>query len=142
MEDKGIWIYDIETLKNFFSYYAINRDTGEEVKFVIWGKYNQYFELLKHLSSIKGQVGFNNLNFDYPVLHRMIKGQSHLMQFNGDRLAREIYKIAQEVINTEFSSIRENEVIIPQLDLFKIWHYDNKARMTSLKKVRDSLRIL
>lgn len=139
MEDKGIWVFDIETLKNFFSYYAINRDTGEEIKFVIWGKYNQYSDLLTHLSKVKGLCGFNNISFDYPVLHRLIKGQSHLMQFNGDQLAREIYKIAQEVINTEYSSIRESDVVIPQLDLFKIWHYDNKARMTSLKKLEIAL---
>lgn len=29
MDNKNVWIYDIETLSNFFSYTAINRDTRE-----------------------------------------------------------------------------------------------------------------
>src|SRR5690606_12612270 len=37
------------------------------------------------------------------------------------------------------SAVRENLVKIPQLDLFKIWHYDNKARMTGLKKLEIAM---
>lgn len=138
MEDK-IEFYDIETLSNFFSYYGIDRGTGKEVVFFIWKDINQLPELLTHLSQLKGQIGFNNLNFDYPVLHRIIKGQNRLFQLTGEEVARETYKIAQEIMTSEYSSIKENEVIIPQLDLFRIWHYDNKAKMTSLKKLEIAL---
>ena len=72
-EDKNIWVYDIETISNLFTYTAINRDTKEVVKYVIWGDLNELYPLLVHLSTCKGLIGFNNLNFDYPVIHYIIK---------------------------------------------------------------------
>lgn len=139
MEDKGVWIYDIETLKNCFTYYAINRDTEQEVFFVIWDDINHLPQLLEHLSSIKGQIGFNNINFDYPVLHKIINSQSLLSGYSCEEIADFIYNEAQTVISTEFSSIKENQMTIPQLDLFRIWHFDNKAKMTSLKKLQIAM---
>jgi hypothetical protein len=139
MENKQVWVYDIETLKNCFTYTAKNRDTLEVVKFVIWGDVNQLPELLDHLELCKGQIGFNNINFDYPVLHRMIVNRAILLSQTTQEIVSFIYEVAQETIKEEFSAIREDEVIIPQLDLFKIWHFDNRARMTSLKKLEIAM---
>jgi hypothetical protein len=139
MEDKNIWVYDIETISNLFTYTAINRDTKEVVKYVIWGGLNELYPLLVHLSACKGLIGFNSLNFDYPVIHYIIKERDKLIQMDGDKIAKLIYKKAQSVISQEYSMVKEEEVLIPQLDLFRIWHYDNKARMTSLKKIEINL---
>jgi len=139
MEDKGVWIYDIETLKNCFTYTAINRNTKEVIKFVIWGKINNLPELLLHLSECKGQIGFNNINFDYPVIHYIIKERDKLINYTADKIAKLIYKKAQSVIEQEYSAVKDKEVLIPQLDLFRIWHFDNKARMTGLKKLEISM---
>ena len=139
MEDKNIWVYDIETISNLFTYTAINRDTKEVVKYVIWGGLNELYSLLVHLSACKGLIGFNSLNFDYPVIHYIIKERDKLIQMDGDKIAKLIYKKAQSVISQEYSMVKEEEVLIPQLDLFRIWHYDNKARMTSLKKIEINL---
>lgn len=138
-EDKNIWVYDIETISNLFTYTAINRDTKEVVKYVIWGDLNELYPLLVHLSNCKGLIGFNSLNFDYPVIHYIIKERNKLIQMDGDKIAKLIYKKAQSVISQEYSMVKEDEVIIPQLDLFRIWHMDNKARMTSLKKIEINL---
>ena len=72
MKDKGIWIYDIETLMNCFTYTAMNRDTKEVVQYTIWKHINETDELIKHLTSVRGLIGFNNLSFDYPVLHHIL----------------------------------------------------------------------
>lgn len=138
-KNANIWIYDIETLKNFFSYTAINRDTKEVVKFVIWQNKNQLKELLAHLSICRGQIGYNNINFDYPILHYILLNKKAMLSGNGDRIARAIYKKAQETIQAEYSSVREEEWEIHQLDLFRIWHFNNKARITSLKKLEINL---
>lgn len=138
-DDKGVWVYDIETQINFFSYYAINRDTDDEIYFIIYDDINDYSDLMVHLYSIRGQIGFNNLNFDYPVLHYMMTRQSELTGLTTQEVITKIYECAQQTIQTEFSAIRENQVIIPQLDVFKIWHYDNKARMTGLKKLQIAM---
>ena len=138
--DKNIWVYDIETISNLFTYTAINRDTKEVVKYVIWGDLNELYPLLVHLSNCKGLIGFNSLNFDYPVIHYIIKERDSLIKLSANEIAKRIYKKAQSVIGQEYSAIKEEEVFIPQLDLFRIWHMDNKARMTSLKKIMINMR--
>lgn len=132
-------IYDIETLSNCFTYSAVDRDSDNIVKFVIWKDKNDLYDLLMHLTNVKGMIGFNSINFDYPVMHYIIKERDKLIQMDGDKIAKLIYKKAQSVISQEYSAVKEVEVLIPQLDLFRIWHYDNKARMTGLKKLEIAM---
>lgn len=132
-------VYDIETLSNCFTYTAIDRDSDDVVKFVIWKERNDLYDLLVHLSNTKGMIGFNNINFDYPVIHYIIKERNKLVSLDGDKIAKLIYKKAQSVISQEYSAVKEAEVLIPQLDLFRIWHYDNKSRMTGLKKLEIAM---
>lgn len=139
MSNKITEIYDIETLSNCFTYSAVDRDSDNIVKFVIWKGKNDLYDLLVHLTNVKGMIGFNNTNFDYPVMHYIIKEREKLIQMDGDKIAKLIYKKAQSVISQEYSAIKETEVLIPQLDLFRIWHYDNKARMTGLKKLEIAM---
>lgn len=138
-KDSKVWIYDLETLRNAFTYTARNRDTNEVVQFVIWGDCNDLYPMLEHLSNVRGLIGFNSVGFDYPVLHNIIQQRNYLLAHDGDFVARWIYDKAQNIITQEYSSIRENEVLIPQLDLFLIHHYNNKARMTSLKKLQIAM---
>jgi hypothetical protein len=79
-------------------------------------------------------VGFNNLAFDYPVLH-------FFWQNPGASYA-DIYEKAQEQIHdrTMFKMVWESERFAPQIDLLKLWHFDNKARMTSLKALEVNMR--
>lgn len=129
-KDYGTWVVDIETISNFFSYVGINSQTDEQVTYIVWKGKNDLKELLEHLKNVKGQIGFNSLNFDYPVIHWIIKNAGRLKKIkDGEEVAREIYKIAQETIQKDWAMIRQP--LIPQLDLFKIWHFDNFARSTS-----------
>lgn len=139
MLEKKTWIYDIETLSNCFTYTALDKDSDELIQFVIWKNQNDIIPFLQHLTSCRGMIGFNNINFDYPVIHYVIQEREKLAQMDGDKIAKLIYKKAQSIVSQEYSAIKEDEVIIPQLDLFRIWHYDNKARMTSLKKLEIAL---
>jgi len=140
--NRELWVYDVETLKSCFTYSAINVDTQEIVQFVLHKDRWEISQLMKHLfySNIKGQIGFNNLNFDYPILHFIYKNA------NNSNLVELIYQEAQRIIEEqnrpEFNSIvaiKQSEVLIPQLDLFKMWHYNNKARATSLKALEISM---
>jgi len=139
MKNKITEIYDIETLSNCFTYSAVDRDSDNIVKFVIWKGKNDLYDLLVHLTTVKGMIGFNSINFDYPVMHYIIKEREKLIQMDGDKIAKLIYKKAQSVISQEYSAVKETEVLIPQLDLFRVWHYDNKARMTGLKKLEIAM---
>lgn len=137
--EKKTWVYDIETLKNCFTYTAVDKDSDQKVQFVIWKEQNDFIPFLQHLQSCRGMIGFNNINFDYPVIHYIIQNRTKLVEKTGDQIAKLIYKKAQSIISQEYSAVRENEVIIPQLDLFRIWHYDNRARMTGLKKLEIAM---
>lgn len=136
----GVWIYDIETLSNCFTYTALHRDTPEVVQFTIWKDINEIAELIEHLENCRGLIGFNNLSFDYPVLHYMMVHQEEWGELTGDEITALIYIKAQEAIDDEWSGIKDMYVKVPQLDLFRIWHYNNRAKMTSLKKLQIALR--
>lgn len=127
MNNKSVWVYDIECLSNFFSYYAINKKTNDVLCFYIHENHNDWEKLIYHLNNnVFFHIGFNNLGYDYPVLHKLLKSDKKLN-------AEEIYKISQEVISNEYANIPLWDVLIQQIDVFSIKHYNNKAKSTSLK---------
>ena len=137
---QGVWVYDVETLSNCFTYTALERETKEIVQFTIWKEVNQLQELVNHLEEVKGLIGFNNISFDYPVLHYILGNYNDWLNLSGDDITALIYQKAQDVIKDEWSGVKEMYIKVPQLDLFRIWHYNNRARMTSLKKLQIALR--
>lgn len=128
--DRGVWAYDVETLINFFCAVFINIDTNENKYFIISDTINQSKELRLFINSkCKGLIGYNNLNFDYPVIHEILTKNVRVY---------DIYKKAQEIINEESDHLKEKDHLVKQLDLYKIWHFDNKAKVTSLKWIQYS----
>ena len=146
-ENRKIWVYDIETLKSCFTYTAINIDTEEIVKFVIHKDRNDSVALLEHLNNCKGQIGFNNINFDYPIIHFFMKMFETLsLDKDPEFTIQVLYQKAQDIITaqnqinfTTIVAIAQNEWLIAQLDLFKLWHFNNKARSTSLKSLQIAM---
>jgi len=149
IKNRNVWVYDIETLKSCFTYSAINIDTQEVVQYVIHKDKFELLELVKHLEECKGHIGFNNLNFDYPIIHKLLLNWKQWLakyRDNQEQIITELYQEAQRIIEEQnklqfntIVAIKESEVLIPQLDLFKIWHYNNKARSTSLKALEISM---
>ena len=60
---------------------------------------------------------------------------------SGQEVAQKLYNKSQEIIGQEFSVISDKNKYIKQLDLFRIWHYNNKARATSLKDLEIAMRM-
>lgn len=134
--NKEIFIWDIETFPNFFLASFKNIKTNEYINFEISDRKNNCFLLQKFLSqNVKGLIGFNNLNFDYPVLHNTV------LKSNRPYKALEIYKEVESIISTKYPAIWDNQVKVPQLDLYRIWHYDNKNKSTSLKWLEFAMRL-
>jgi len=145
MIDRNVWVYDIETLASAWTYTAINIDTEEIVQYVLHKNKDERTELLDHLRNCKGQIGFNNLNFDYPIIHYFTE-KSFYKYHTIEDLITDLYQEAQRIISSQDKTgfydtvaIKQKEVKIPQLDLFKVWHYNNKARKTSLKALEISM---
>ena len=124
--------YDIEVLKNLFTATLIDIKTGVASQFVVHDSRNDFIAMCEYLKEVKGMVGFNNVDFDYAVLHPFLKDQSLWVFWTGDSLAKAIYKRAQKVIKEDWRKDYDFP-IIPQRDLYRIWHFNNKARATSLK---------
>lgn len=134
--DKKFYVYDLETYPNFFLAVFKCIITGEYLYFEISDRKNQTFLLKLFLEKqVKGLIGFNNLNFDYPVLHNT------LLKTNRKFEPQEIYSEVEKIINSKYSAIWDNQIKIPQLDLYRIWHYDNKNKSTSLKWLEFAMRL-
>ena len=102
----GDWIYDLETYPNCYTF-AISSSNGKHVRvFEVSDRMNQTQEILnclRYLAQKKQRmVGFNNLGFDYPVLHAIME-QAKLAKQQGVQYfidANEVYNIAMTQIQT------------------------------------------
>lgn len=135
-------VYDIECFPNFFSYSGLNKTTGEIVQFYIFNGADELEKLYNYIwvdKKVTHQIGFNNLNYDYPMLHFIYQNYETLRKQKPEKVTAKLYKRSQEIIATEFSAIRHHWVTVPQLDLYRIYHFDNKAKRTSLKDIEIAL---
>jgi hypothetical protein len=137
----GDVVYDIETYPNVFTFYAVHADTGREWVFEASPWRHDIPEMLDYLNTMRQQgcrmVGFNNVGFDYPVVHFIHQARNVS--------AWEIYQKAMGIIrapdNARFAHmVWESDRIVEQIDLFKIHHFDNRARSTSLKVLEFNMR--
>lgn len=137
--DPRDWGYDIETYPKCFTATWIHAATGLTVVHEISDRRNDWSACVEFMynlgrSGARG-VGFNNLYFDYPVLHWLAS--------NPGCDARAIYDKAMSIIkggDRWGSQVWDSDQIFPQLDLFKICHFDNVARATSLKALEIVMR--
>jgi hypothetical protein len=81
-------------------------------------------------------IGFNNVGFDYPVLHTVL---THNGPLTGDVWMRKVEAIFNDERFDHIVSYRE--VIKPQIDLYLIHHFDNAARRTGLKALQFAMRL-
>lgn len=135
-------IYDIECLSNLFTYTGYRYKEDKWYQYVISNWRNDYKELYKHLTENKIlQIGFNNESFDYPVIHHFINHFNDYYNKSGQEISADLYTKAQEIINQEFSVIADKNKFIHQLDLYRIWHFNNNARRTSLKDLEIAMNL-
>jgi len=139
-----IYWYDIESYPNFFSI-CIERDTDQarwQFEISPWKHDGQaLYELLMQISNSGGRMGgFNNYGFDYPMLHLLMQQQG---QIDAPTLKQKCdHIIACGNNGDRFSNvIWDDNQFVPQLDMMKIHHFDNMAKMTSLKLLEFNMRM-
>lgn len=142
------FVYDIETYPNIFTMIVSDTRARKYKTFEIseWqNDFQRITDMFGWLSDYHHQmVGFNNVGFDYPVLHRLMKDcnlNSPVASIN-----KTIYDKAQQIIDTPWDDRFDNVIwpsamIVPQIDLFKIHHFDNVSRSTSLKTLEFNMRM-
>ena len=137
-------IYDIETYPNAFTIGIEDANTDQYWYFECSPWCNNLINLVRFMDICNQQscrwVGYNNIGFDYPVMHYIYKtihtGISH----------KDIYDKAMSIINAPHNArfanlVYESDWVVDQLDLFKIHHFDNMARSTSLKMLEFNMRM-
>jgi len=133
-------VYDIETFPNVFTLAAVGCDSGEQAVWEISERRDDRPALvawLHHLARERVEmVGFNNIGFDYPVIHELLREPAAAT-------AATLYAKAHAIINSgdRFAhTVWDSDQWIPQIDLFKIHHFDNVARATGLKALQFAMR--
>lgn len=133
--------YDIETFPNVFTVFFLDRVTGDTWYFEISEFRNDLVMLCLFIEECmigRRWVGFNNTNFDYPVVDFIYTSQKAFIT------VADIYKKAMSIINAPFGSnghmIWGKAQLVPQIDLYRIHHFNNMAKATSLKILEFNMR--
>lgn len=132
-------VYDLEQFPNFHSCYAIDVDKKQEYYFVISDYKDQSKSYIEFLRNCEVMIGFNNLHYDYYLIDYLLRNEKETLTLHSNQLNRKLYEISQKIINNENEKIYEKNHLIKQIDLFKIWHFDNKAKRSSLKDIQVAL---
>lgn len=134
------YIYDLETYPNIFTMAIGSVDGTESWIFEISDRRNDSKALKKFFKKLylnkDRMIGFNNIGFDYPVVHYFLS--------NKNLEAKDLYNKAMEIIDEQENKFKHiipvSKRFIEQIDLYKIHHFDNKARATSLKMLEFNMR--
>lgn len=141
-------VYDIETYKNLFTITFLNTKDGKIKVFEMSPWRNDWDDFRKFMRNCSNGfvrwVGFNNYYFDYPVVHFMYQNFRQGLT-DGGKLAAVAHDKGTRLIRAgkddKFNQIIwDNNQLVQQVDLFRIHHFDNKARSTSLKVLEFNMR--
>jgi len=141
------WVMDYETLKNCFVAVFTHYKTEETKIFSICklqNDFDKFIEFLKeNIENNEWHISYNGLAFDAQVTHNIIKDNKNLKLMDGESIAEEIYGYAQRAIQRsnakEFHDFPEWEMTIKQIDVFKLNHWDNPAKRSSLKWIEYTM---
>lgn len=141
--DMKFFIYDLETLINFFSFAGKFRGDDRVYTFELSPRKNQRNELLSFLNFIQQtgaqMVGFNSLQFDYVILADLLNNP-YTFDYT------QAYNLCQRIIGSQrygdagLAYIQMKDRLIPQIDLVKVNHFDNVNKRTPLKSLQCAMR--
>ena len=141
------WVMDYETLSNCFI--AVFEDVKSEhtETFICHKSQNDILEFItfleRNITLGEWHVSFNGLAFDSQITEYILQDKEQLLEQDGDTIAKFIYQKAQETIensnNGEFAKFSPKNLSIRQIDVFKLNHWDNPAKRSSLKWIQYTM---
>lgn len=137
------YIYDLETFSNCFLFIGKFKGDSNVQVFEMSTRKNQKGELLNWLSYLQNarveMVGYNNLGFDSPILHKLLN-EVHTFDYRTAKQMADQIIGSQTYGNAGHYNVPFRERIIAQIDLAKVNHFDNANRRTSLKALQFAMR--
>ena len=143
------WVWDIETYKYAFTFSIVRADGKFKKTFEVSARVNEVDRILTCLDYLHDNehrlVGFNSCGFDYPIVHKLIENRDVLPK-TGKALAAKVFHWAQQQIdsfkNDGFGyTVKTEDQYVKQVDLYRIWHFNNKAKSTGLKMLEFNMRL-
>lgn len=137
--EKKLGICDIETLKELFDVGVWDIEKQEWIEFEVSAYKNELYEFVKWYTShpLDYLVTFNGIGFDQQVMEWIVDNHQKWFDLTNLEICDKVHRYAQKVIDDSryglFPRYKENGFSIPAIDVFKIHHLDNEAKMTSLK---------
>lgn len=132
-------VYDIEVFPNLFTMSVEMLFSDVKMVWEISSFRDDRAYLLEHFRHLSAtqtpMIGFNNVNYDYEILH--------FIWSNPQCSNQQIYNRSQEIIKSNGfyqKKVWASDRFAPQIDLFKIYHFDNKAKTTNLKALEINMR--
>ena len=142
-------IFDIEVYPNIFSAVFYAPEIEKTLVFEVSERRNDFamFCALVRLAGKRGarMVGFNNVGYDYPVIHALLNFQENHPAPHWSQVVAIARKKSGDIIDAPHDQrfaniIWDRDQVCQQLDLFKIHHFDNISRSTSLKVLEFNMR--
>ena len=141
------WVMDYETLANCFTGVFEHYKTQETEIFVIHDLQNDLPKFIsflqENINNKEWHISYNGLAFDAQVTHYILDNYFLWKDLEGCEVAAIIYKYAQRCItksnNKEFSDYPTWKMKMGQIDIFKMHHWDNAAKRSSLKWIQYSM---
>ena len=96
----------------------------------------------QNLEKDEWHISYNGLAFDSQITQFILENYKNWEYYTNDEIAKAIYKYAQYVINGQEErqvDYPEWKLHINQIDLFKLNHWDNAAKRSSLKWIQYAM---
>jgi len=141
------WVMDYETLSNcFIGVFEDVKSEHTEV-FVCHESQNDILELVtfleRNITLGEWHVSFNGLAFDSQITEHILRNKEQLLEQDGDTIARFLYDKSQSIIarsrEGEFPEFGSRDLSIRQIDVYKLNHWDNPAKRSSLKWIQYTM---
>jgi hypothetical protein len=144
---KNHYVIDYETLIDCTVLVAEHYKENTIHTFVVGHLKNDIKELyeflVRNVTNNEWHISFNGLSFDSQITEYILRNYKTLSTLAGPEIAGLVHKKAQDIINRqenkEFSEFSERDLSIRQIDVFKLNHWDNPAKRSSLKWIQYSM---
>lgn len=137
--DRKVLICDIEVFKKMFDVGCYDPDTKEWIEFEVSRRKNDLTKFVKFYTSNKYDfmVTFNGMKYDQQVLQYVVDKHESWYDLTGEEIAALIRAFSDKIIDDMNYGIqpkyREGQFSIFPIDLRLVNHFDNEAKMVSLK---------
>ena len=138
---------DYETISNCFIAVFEEVNTTNTIVFTVHDLKNDINELIefleRNITLDEWHVSFNGLGFDSQITESIIRKADMLREMSGCEIAEWIYGKAQDIIQNQdennFLEFSPRDLQINQVDVFKLNHWDNPAKRSSLKWIQYTM---